>query len=679
MRLRALNFLFVLIPALRLIAQAPPSGDTFVSSATPKINYGPSITLVVGQGTTAYVQFNLSGIPASTSITKASLRLYVDGVAKNGSFDVYQLNNTWSENALTYSTPPPPLGASATGGHPISIIGASFNQFLVIDITSLVQGWVNRTITNNGVALALTSGSAGAFSFDSKESLLTANGPELEIAYAGGAGPQGPPGSQGIQGPPGPQGLQGIQGIQGFPGIDGAQGRGGQGFSFKGAFDPTAAYVAYDVVSFSGSSYVAKAATNPGDPAPDTSQIWSLMAQQGAVGAAGTTGPQGLQGIQGLQGFTGPQGPAGVAPPNVALTTATNNFAASQTINGNLTLAGLGNGLLFPDGTSQTTAAGAASGVPSGFMILSASPTPPAGYTINGQIVSGHNAWSVTAPLLLAREDHGAAILNGKVYAIGGQNLGVPMASVEVFNPAARSWNLATSMSSARRDFGTAVANGNIYAIGGRINASTAGELTTVEVFDGITWTPGPQLPTASARLAAAALNNTIYAMGGNDPTGQIPFSTLLMYDPTTSATWTTLAPMPTARFNLAAAAVNGQLFALGGTGSPGAGNAIEAYDPSTDAWTTKAPMPTARASFSAVVLNGKIYAIGGGTSTVDVYDPATDTWGTIAPTLTSRTAAAATVDASGVIYHIGGISSTVLNSVEQYGPAAPLYTFVKN
>src|SRR5277367_3671521 len=160
-----------------LVAQAPPSGDTFVSSATPKLNYGPSIILAVASGTNSYVKFNLSAIPAGASISKATLRLYVDAVEKNGTFDVYQLNGSWSEGTLTYNTPPPALGASATGGHPLSITSASCNQFLLIDITPLAQGWLNGTVPNQGVALALTSGSSGAFSFDSKESLLTGNGP----------------------------------------------------------------------------------------------------------------------------------------------------------------------------------------------------------------------------------------------------------------------------------------------------------------------------------------------------------------------------------------------------------------------------------------------------------------------------------------------------------------------
>ena len=127
-----------------------------------------------------------------------------------GSFDVYQLNSAWSENTLTYSTPAPALGASATGGHPLLVSPASTNQFLLIDITPLVQGWVSGSIPNNGVALALTT-AGGTFSFDSKESLLTGNGPELELAFVS-PGPQGPAGAQGI---PGPMGLQGIQGAAG--------------------------------------------------------------------------------------------------------------------------------------------------------------------------------------------------------------------------------------------------------------------------------------------------------------------------------------------------------------------------------------------------------------------------------------------------------------------------------
>jgi hypothetical protein len=333
--------------SLHLLAQAPPSADTFVSSSTPKINYGPAIALVVGPGTTSYVRFNLAGIPAGASISKATLRLYVDAVAKAGKFDVYQLNSSWAENTLTYNTPPPPLGTSVTNGTGGSITTASWNQFLLIDITALAQGWVNGTIPNNGVALALTSGSSGSFSFDSKESLLTGNGPELEIALNSGTGPQGPQGPAGPVGPQGPQGLagavgptgptgatgaqgatglqgaqgplgpMGLTGAQGLQGVAGPQGAAGTGFNFRAAFDNTASYAANDVVSYNGSSYVAKVATNSGDPAPGSNSNWNLMSQQGASGSAGATGPTGAsgptgaQGPPGVDGAPGPQGPQG--------------------------------------------------------------------------------------------------------------------------------------------------------------------------------------------------------------------------------------------------------------------------------------------------------------------------------------------------------------------------------
>lgn len=202
--------------SLTLVAQAPPSADTFVASSSPRINYGAWPLLAVQQGTNSYIQFNLSTLPANASISKATLRLYVDAVAHPGTFDVFEIDSAWSENTLVYNNAPP-LGSSATDGHTTSITASSVNQFILIDVTPLVQNWVNASTPNHGIALSLTA-SGGAFSFDSKEAIVTSHQPELEITLAGGAGPQGPPGPQGPQGPAGAQGLAGPQGLQGIPG-----------------------------------------------------------------------------------------------------------------------------------------------------------------------------------------------------------------------------------------------------------------------------------------------------------------------------------------------------------------------------------------------------------------------------------------------------------------------------
>lgn len=208
--------LLLTLSSMTLLAQAPPSADAFVVNASPHTNYGAYPILAVQQGTNSYIQFNLSTLPQAATISKATLRLYVDAVSRPGSFDVFEIDSAWSENTLTYNNAPQ-LGSSATSGHATSITTSSMNQFVVIDVTSLVQQWAGDTLPNHGVALSLTS-SGGAFSFDSKEAVITSHQPELEIALAGQTGAQGPPGPQGPQGPAGAQGPQGSQGPKGDPG-----------------------------------------------------------------------------------------------------------------------------------------------------------------------------------------------------------------------------------------------------------------------------------------------------------------------------------------------------------------------------------------------------------------------------------------------------------------------------
>jgi hypothetical protein len=360
--------------SLSLLAQAPTSADTFTTSSSPRTNYGGWPLIAVQQGSNGYIQFNLAHLPANASVTKATLRLFVDAVSHSGSFDVYQLNNAWSEGSLNYNNAPA-LGSSATGGNAIAITGSSVNQFLIIDITPVVQQWVSGALPNHGVALALTT-SGGAFSFDSKEAILTSHQPELIVTLAGDAGPQGPQGETGQQGPagptgangpqgpagpagqPGPQGQQGPQGAtgqagpqgqpgqqgqlgpqgpqgpqgplgqQGQPGPSGPQGpqgpagnngTNGVSFTFRNVFDPNQSYAVNDVVTFNGSAYVAITATQgQNNPTPDQNpSAWSVMAQAGsqgqagAQGPAGPAGPQGNSGPQGPVGATGPAGPAG--------------------------------------------------------------------------------------------------------------------------------------------------------------------------------------------------------------------------------------------------------------------------------------------------------------------------------------------------------------------------------
>ena len=110
-------------------------------------------------------------------MSRATVRLFVDAVSQAGSFDIYEIDQPWSENSLNFNTAPS-LGVSASGGKPVSVSKSSFNQFVLVDITPLVQGWLSGTVPNNGVAIALAGGNAGSFGFDSKESEYTSHEPE---------------------------------------------------------------------------------------------------------------------------------------------------------------------------------------------------------------------------------------------------------------------------------------------------------------------------------------------------------------------------------------------------------------------------------------------------------------------------------------------------------------------
>src|SRR5208337_2398137 len=238
-------------------------------------NYGGAVSLVLQPGSNhAYIRFDLSTLPPNASINKATLRLFVNAVTTDGSFDVYQVNTAWSENTLTFNNAPP-LGVSATSGNPVAVTKAK--QFVLVDITQLVQAWANGSIVNDGIALALTS-STGNFAFDSKESTTTSHHPELEVALNGAVGPEGP---QGPQGPAGAEGATGAQGSQGPMGPIGPQGPAGvAGINNRGSWVPITQYQINDSVSYDGSSWIALVPNLDSAPNP-VNPNWQLLAANG--------------------------------------------------------------------------------------------------------------------------------------------------------------------------------------------------------------------------------------------------------------------------------------------------------------------------------------------------------------------------------------------------------------
>lgn len=231
-------------------------------------------------------------------------------------------------------------------------------------------------------------------------------------------------------------------------------------------------------------------------------------------------------------------------------------------------------------------------------------------------------------------------------------------------------WVFRPPLTQGRAFCGAAALNDRIYAIGG--NTATLTELDTAEMLDlpgtGV-WTPIAKLSAPRTGVAAAAANGKIYAIGGFR-TGVPLVGTNEEYDPTTN-TWTLRAPNPTPRSYAAAVAVNGKIYLMGG--STIVNNvftdttSVDEYDPVTNAWTPKAPMPVAMSTHAAAELNGKIHVVIGTTHLE--YDPATNGWTPRKPMTKARDRLGA-FSFNGKLFAVGGrFGGAVSGDVEEYSP----------
>ena len=122
------------------------------------------------------------------------------------------------------------------------------------------------------------------------------------------------------------------------------------------------------------------------------------------------------------------------------------------------------------------------------------------------------NAWEAVAPMATPRENHAVAVLDGKVYAVGGLSDGVGrLSSVERYDPAMNAWEAVAPMATARYSHALAVLDGKLYAVGGygwgySGEGGDDGDLSSVERYDPATNAWEAVAPMATARAFAVAL-----------------------------------------------------------------------------------------------------------------------------------------------------------------------------
>jgi N-acetylneuraminic acid mutarotase len=289
--------------------------------------------------------------------------------------------------------------------------------------------------------------------------------------------------------------------------------------------------------------------------------------------------------------------------------------------------------------------------------------------------------WTRKADMPTPRLDLSSAVVDGKIYAIGGVSSepgSKLLSTVEEYDPSTNTWINKADMPTARcgTSQSSAVVDGRIYVIGGA--GRIPGGIPTVEEYNPATdaWTRKADMPTPRWDLSSAVVDGKIYAIGGarGDYTGR---NVVEQYDPTTD-TWTRKADMPLGVWGLCACVVNGKIYALGGRPLNIAAPYVQEYDPSTDNWTRKADMPEPTSNMASFVLDNKIYVIGGWListqspfTIMQLYDPEKDIW-TYEDVPFRRALFSADV-VNNRIYAIGGTDRPhpcpALSTVHEFGP----------
>ncbi|XP_060866001.1 kelch-like protein 2 [Metopolophium dirhodum] len=191
------------------------------------------------------------------------------------------------------------------------------------------------------------------------------------------------------------------------------------------------------------------------------------------------------------------------------------------------------------------------------------------------------------------------------------------------------SWVPMVNMLDDRDRLGVGVLNNSIYAVGGE-NGSIC--LNSVEVFDinFEEWRMVSCMANKRCDVGVGILNNLLYAVGGYDNSTNEHLNSVECYDPSLD-TWKLVAPMSKRRSHVGIGVLDGVMYAVGGTHGSGYFKSVEAYRPSVGVWTPVADMFFDNHSSVVVVLDGLLYVVGNTHSTnmltIQIYNPHTNTW----------------------------------------------------
>ena len=167
------------------------AGDSYLRQSSPFTNYGTDPFLladrkdkdpdntVVGE-VISVLQWDVSAIPPEAIVQSANITLNLFDTSKKA-YNIYAAQVPWSQDTVTwndFST------QSAIGNEILGTIAPNINGENVIDLTpaglNLIQGWIDGSISNNGIVIQ-SGGSNNGIGLDSSEA--ASGQPTITINY----------------------------------------------------------------------------------------------------------------------------------------------------------------------------------------------------------------------------------------------------------------------------------------------------------------------------------------------------------------------------------------------------------------------------------------------------------------------------------------------------------------
>ncbi|NUP53534.1 MAG: galactose oxidase [Catenulispora sp.] len=224
-------------------------------------------------------------------------------------------------------------------------------------------------------------------------------------------------------------------------------------------------------------------------------------------------------------------------------------------------------------------------------------------------------AWVRKADAPVGSTGAAGGFIGDKFYAAGGMSLSPDyvlsmMENTEIYDPATDTWSTGAKNPNATLGGGSAILDGKLYVVGGM--TLDGPPETTVSVYDPKTdtWTAGPSYPEPITAESCGAIAGKLYCAGGVDVGGLAPTTHGFVFDPAHPG-WKPIAGMPTGMAASAYGSADGRLLISGGYVGADADETNQgfAYDPAMDWWTPLPNGPVARIWATGAL---GFYALGG-------------------------------------------------------------------